>query len=309
MDRLEAAEILFDLASQQWGLVTSTQARDRGVDLPSLRRLEKSGVLARIRHGVYASSTVTQSSELEVKAHWLALRPEMMAADRTSEPSAVEAVVSHTTAAEMWGIGDLWPDGAHFTVRYRKRSRQVDVRFHRADLAEDEWVIHPSSGLPITTVARTVFDLAQAGHEPEHLRTLIYDAAHKTLLTNEGELIDYFAGCEEALGVERGDTRGLTSLLKGYFPEDREAQLISSFSNASRELKVQLDAFRKANEALRLSNPMQDYAKEYAKTLSDSESMRRIQATIRELSRNAMKKNPNVAANYINANFTSRETK
>lgn len=40
--------------------------------------------------------------------HWLALRPELMAAEHTGDPYlAAEAVVSHTTAAEMWGIGDL----------------------------------------------------------------------------------------------------------------------------------------------------------------------------------------------------------
>ena len=45
MKGLEATEIVSDLASQQWGLVTSTQAKNNGVDLPSLRRLKKRGAL------------------------------------------------------------------------------------------------------------------------------------------------------------------------------------------------------------------------------------------------------------------------
>lgn len=45
MKSYEATEMLSDLASQQWGLFTSAQAKDSGVDLPSLRRLEKRGVL------------------------------------------------------------------------------------------------------------------------------------------------------------------------------------------------------------------------------------------------------------------------
>ena len=128
MKSYEATEILGDLASQQWGLFTSAQAKDHDVDLPSLRRLERRGVFVRVRHGVYASATTALSAELELKAQWLALRPSLMAAERISDSSLVaEAVVSHTTAAEMWEIGDLWPDGFHFTVSHRRRSRQTDV--------------------------------------------------------------------------------------------------------------------------------------------------------------------------------------
>lgn len=93
-----------ELASQQWGLVTTAQATACGVDLQSLRRLVARGVLTRVRHGVYATTGTSPSAALEVKAHWLALRPELMAAERTGDPYlAAEAVVSHTTAAEMWG--------------------------------------------------------------------------------------------------------------------------------------------------------------------------------------------------------------
>ncbi|MGV0430775.1 hypothetical protein ACUY22_11020 [Corynebacterium tuberculostearicum] len=82
------------------------------------------GVLTRVRHGVYATTETSPSAVLEVKAHWLALCPELMAAEHTGDPHlAAETVVSHTTAAEMWGMGDLWPDGAHFTVQSRRRSR------------------------------------------------------------------------------------------------------------------------------------------------------------------------------------------
>lgn len=102
MKSYEATEILSDLASQQWGLFTSAQAKDSGVDLPSLRRLEKRGVFTRVRHGVYASTTTVLSTELELKAQWLSLQPNLMAAERISDPSLVaDAVVSHTTAAEV----------------------------------------------------------------------------------------------------------------------------------------------------------------------------------------------------------------
>lgn len=216
MKSSEATGILGEIASQQWGLVTSAQARSSGVDLPSLRRLEKQGNLIRVRHGVYASSAVTMSAELELKAEWLALKPHLMAAERMSTPSlAEEAVISHTTAAEFWEIGDLWPDGAHFTVQRRRQSRQAGVQFHRSDLTLSEWIIHPAAGLPITTVARTIFDLAQSGYEPEHLLSLVADAGSKSLL-DEQELLGYFAGREDAFGLKRGDQSGLNELLSKY---------------------------------------------------------------------------------------------
>ncbi|KAA8728464.1 hypothetical protein F4V58_00965 [Corynebacterium phocae] len=214
----EVMEIIGDLASQQWGLVTSAQAKSNGVDLPSLRRLEKRGVFVRIRHGVYSSATTPLSPELELKAQWLALRPELMAADRTGDPAlAAEAVVSHTTAAEMWGIGDLWPDGIHFTVRNRRRSRHSDVRFHLAKLINADWTFHPQTELPVTTVSRTLADLAQADHEVDHLLGLIADAGSKSLL-DEQDLLDALAGHEDALGVAQGDRTGLRNLLRDYFP-------------------------------------------------------------------------------------------
>ena len=179
------------------------------------------GALVRVRHGVYANIATTLSAELEVKAQWLALRPELMAAERVSDPVlAAEAVVSHTTAAEMWWIGDLWPDGIHFTVSDRRRSRQLDVRFHRAYLADADWVVHPEIGLLMITVARTIADLVQDGHETDHLLTLVADAGRKSLL-EEDEMLDALAGHEDPLGVDRGDRRGLKTLLEDYFPEDR----------------------------------------------------------------------------------------
>ncbi|HIW90559.1 MAG TPA: type IV toxin-antitoxin system AbiEi family antitoxin domain-containing protein [Candidatus Corynebacterium avicola] len=220
----EAMEIVGDLASQQWGLVTSAQAKRDGVDQPSLRRMSEQGALVRIRHGVYASASTSMSAELEVKAQWLAVRPDMMAAERVSDPSlASETVVSHTTAAEMWGIGDLWSDGIHFTVGDRRRSRQPGVRFHRADVSGQDWTIHPESGLPVTTVVRTIVDLAKDDHEPDHLLGLVADAAEASLL-EEQELLDAFVDRENAFGVDRGDRKALRTLLGSVFPEEKEVR-------------------------------------------------------------------------------------
>ncbi len=65
-------------------------------------------------------------------------------------------------------------------------------------------MIHPASGLPITTPVRTIVDLDQAGIEPDHLGTLISDAIARGLLGAD-QLREAFAGREESLGVVWGD--------------------------------------------------------------------------------------------------------
>lgn len=272
MESGEATELLGDLASQQWGLFTSAQARDLDIRTPDLLRLEKAGVLERVRHGVYAITGTALTAVIELKAQWLAIRPDMMAADRLRDESlAKEAVVSHSTAADLWGIGDLWPDGYHFTVQKRRRSRQPEVHFHRADLEDGAWEIHKGTGLPITTVARTIADLADAGHEVEHLTSLVSDAGNKNLVTRT-ELFEALYGKETALGLNTGDEDGLRTLLADrigtYDFDPRIAQAIDlslqpireSFSGiaqaiwsdtmVSNELKL---ALKRATEAMNQS--------------------------------------------------------
>ena len=192
MDAAESLEIIGEIASQQWGLCTAKQARAEGITPLTLSRLEMRGGLIRVRHGVYATVGTMMSPALDVKAQWLALRPEMMA-------------------------GDLWPDGIRFTVNRRRQSRQPEVQFHRGKLHDHEWTLHPEHNLPITTAARTIVDLALDGHEPQHLLDLIADASAKQLL-QEPELLSAFAGNETAFGLPKGDQEGLRMLWKECFP-------------------------------------------------------------------------------------------
>lgn len=233
MESGEATELLGDLASQQWGMLTSAQAGELDIASPDLLRLEKAGVLERIRHGVYAIAGTALSAEVELKAQWLAIRPDMMAADRLRDESlAKEAVVSHSTAADLWGIGDLWADGYHFTVQKRRRSRQPEVHFHRADLAETDWKIHPEVGLPVTSPARTIADLVDAGHEAEHLTNMVADAGKKQLVDLDA-LVEALYGREAAFGLEAGDRAELRKLLADHLgPEEVDPRVAAAIERS-----------------------------------------------------------------------------
>lgn len=167
------------IADEQWGLVTSAQARAAGVTLQSMARLTNEGVLERVTHGVYR--VVGAGSPLDdLRAAWLALEPEQRAADRLREP---DAVLSHRSAARYHQLGDLDADRFEFTVAIRKQSKRPDLRFHRESLAPDEWQI--VTGLPVTTIVKTISDLAKTRTDGGHLAGVVRDALALASVTAE----------------------------------------------------------------------------------------------------------------------------
>lgn len=68
------------------------------------------------------------------------------------------AVLSHRSAATLWGIGGSGGGGGvDVTVPGNRRSTGA-IEFHRTLLPADEVTV--TNGIPVTTVPRTIFDLA-----------------------------------------------------------------------------------------------------------------------------------------------------
>lgn len=213
----EATEAVLDLAAQQWGLFTAAQARELGVSAVLLSRLVDRGVLLRVRHGVYASASTPVTTVLEVRAQWLALKPHALAAERRYNDDQY-AVVSHETAAQLHGIGDLPSEAIIFTTPGRRQTRQRGVRFVTAALSPGEVI--DMDGLPITTVERTVFDLARAGHEPGHLIDMLADALSRGLTTTD-DLAEALAPVAENFGTIRNTAPAMRARLEELFPSHR----------------------------------------------------------------------------------------
>lgn len=76
------------------------------------------------------------------------------------------AVLSHRSAAELWGLRPAATAAFHVTTT-RRCIRRPRVEFHRGDVPEDERTL--VRGIPVTTVPRTLLDMASmAGrHELE----------------------------------------------------------------------------------------------------------------------------------------------
>jgi predicted transcriptional regulator of viral defense system len=165
---------LADLATDQWGLVTRRQAERAGIPRRTFDRLASGeSLLERVARGVYRLSTAPVPDHIELRAAWLQLAPASPAWSRG--PS--QGVVSHRSAAALYGLGDLPADRHNFIVNTRKQTRRKDVRLHHQSLARVEWTT--VAGMPTTLPSRIVSDLLYDHEDPEALGRIIADAIRK----------------------------------------------------------------------------------------------------------------------------------
>lgn len=161
-----------DIASDQWGLVTTAQASAAGVNRQGVARLSRRGLLVRLTHGVYRLAGTPPHRHDELRAAWLALDPTHVAGDRVQRHGV--AVVSHRSAALLHDLGDVDADILEFTVASRHQTRRHDMALHHSTVTTDERTL--VDGLPVTTPARTIADLARARLDRGHLAAIVRDA-------------------------------------------------------------------------------------------------------------------------------------
>jgi hypothetical protein len=87
---------------------------------------------------------------------------------------AAEGVVSHRSAAALYGLGHLPADQHEFTVQHRKQTKRSDVRLHRRRLDDREWI--QLRGLPVTRPARIASDLLYDHEDPAAVAQIVADA-------------------------------------------------------------------------------------------------------------------------------------
>jgi predicted transcriptional regulator of viral defense system len=197
--------VLAELAAEQWGLLTSGQAADHGVSNQALAQLQRAGALERLAHGVYRLTGAPGDEFDELRGAWLGLSPKLIASDRLRHP---DAIVSFRSAARVHGLGDLDADRHEFTVDRRRTSRRTDIRFHRGPITDNDWRL--VNGLPTTTIAKTVADLASVNTDGGHLAGVVRDA-----ITAHGIDADLLADAlrpyAHRYGLKLGDGTGLVA--------------------------------------------------------------------------------------------------
>ncbi len=126
--------------------------------------------MERVAHGVYRLTLAPSPDHVALRAAWLQLAPAVPAWERTPD----QGVVSHRSAAALYGIGELPADRHDFTVSTRKQSRRADVRIHHRQLDAGEWIW--LRGLLVTRPARIAGDLLRENEDPEAVAQMTADA-------------------------------------------------------------------------------------------------------------------------------------
>jgi predicted transcriptional regulator of viral defense system len=163
-------EKVMDLAADQFGYVSTSQAVARGVSNNALRMMATRGVLERVSWGVYRVPTFPASplAEYTEASLW---------------PAGVPGVVSHESALAIRDLSDVNPARVHITLPRGFRVRRKvpgHLTIHNAELSEDE--IDLVEGIPTTTVRRTIEDCHRAKLGPTLLRQAIDEAQREGYL-------------------------------------------------------------------------------------------------------------------------------
>jgi len=155
-EEMRSHKELADLAEGQHGVVTYRQLRKLGFSNGHIHRSSKASRLRRVHRGVYAVG----HKRLSLHGHCLAA---VLACPEGS-------VLSHRSAAWLWGFLSSCPRESAVTVPHRGHRRRGILTHRVAALAdEDCGTLH---GIPVTSAARTLLDLAAVAPARELSRTV-----------------------------------------------------------------------------------------------------------------------------------------
>lgn len=135
-------QALVDLADRQHGVVSAKQLVSLGYDRNAIARDARGGRLQWIHRGVYA-----------VGRRRLDWSGRCLAAVLASAP----AFASHASAGWIWGLLRYAPEWIDLTAPARRHPKAA-IRLHHARLASHDCT--EREGIPVTSLARTLLDLA-----------------------------------------------------------------------------------------------------------------------------------------------------
>jgi predicted transcriptional regulator of viral defense system len=181
---------LAELAAQQHGVISRRQLARCGLSGSSVSRWVASGRLHPVYPHVYALGHAALSLEGRLIAALLYAGP--------------GAALSHTTAAWRWSLIEAEPRLIHLTVPGRRRSR-TKIRIHHSRDPE----ITECRGMPVTTVARTLVDIA-AALPAAQLRRALAEADFRGLLDARA--------VELVLARRRPGSKALRTALQSHMP-------------------------------------------------------------------------------------------
>jgi hypothetical protein len=170
------------LAAAQSGVVSRRQLQAAGLGRGAIAHRLAEGRLHRLHRGVYLVGHAVAPAHAHQVAALLACQGPSVgdgnavlpARDRDRRSGDRKAgdpcggtptvLLSHRSAAALWGLARPPADAVDVTVVGRDCGRRAGIRDYRVlDLADADWRLH--EGLPVTAPARTLLDLASVVDE------------------------------------------------------------------------------------------------------------------------------------------------
>lgn len=160
---------LYQIAEQQGGYFSAAQARQAGFSRSLLAYHLGTGRFERIKPRIYRFVQFPASKHEDLYVAWLQAGP--------------QAVISHDSALALYDLSDLLPSQVHVTVPSTTSRRRTGLRFHTKRL--DPKDVNRYEGLPVTTVLRTLVDVATGGLANEQVLQAIHEALSRGLITRD----------------------------------------------------------------------------------------------------------------------------
>lgn len=175
---LHRSRRIASLAERQGGHVTYAQLIALGLTRDAVANLVARGSLIRVFRGVYAVGHLSANPLDRAHAALLAGGP--------------RSLLSHGSAATLWGIWQRWDEPFEVTIAENRRPPGLRVH-HSATLMRADVTVE--RGLRVTSPARTILDLAPRLTDPRLARA-INDVRLRRLVTLDGlqRLADRFPG-------------------------------------------------------------------------------------------------------------------
>jgi very-short-patch-repair endonuclease len=173
------------LATRQHGVITRRQLVELGLKRGAIDNRVNARRLHPVHRGVYAYG----HRRLGQRGIWMAA---VLASGR-------DAVLSYRSAAALWGlIRSRW--SLVDVTSVHGRPGRADIRLHRSKVEDNERTVE--SGIPVTSVARTLLDLAEVVDESRLRRA--FEEADRLKLLRMAQM--------ERVCAQAGRRKGLSAL-------------------------------------------------------------------------------------------------
>ena len=224
-ERISTQRALVELAAAQDGVFSLPQLNSVGITTRATQQRAAAGQLHRVHQGVYSL----------VPPELLTLRARYMAAVLACRP---DAVLSHRSAAALHGLRPTSRRNIEVTVPGRNRRRRDAIQVHRSTTltAADVTIV---DGIPVTTVARTIADLADV--LPDRAVERALEQATNMEILDGHALADQIARHPRAACLRRLTSRGRIDTPTESVQEERFLALCRSPGVPEPERQIWLD--------------------------------------------------------------------